>query len=94
VSGYLQTLIEARTPGPAAESYGWEPALENTSEPLTDREIRALELLVKGCSNQEIAEAMVVSESTVKFHLRNIYLKLGVHTRTQATVRARELRLA
>ena len=60
------------------------------AEPLTDRELEALELLAKGYPNRVIAEKMVISESTVKFHLKNLYLKLCVHTRTQAIAKAIE----
>ncbi len=92
VGDYLAVLINASTAHNPNTSAGIPP-FNNVSEPLTEREIKTLELLAKGCTNQEIAEAMFVSENTVKFHLKNIYLKLGVHTRTQAAIRARELRL-
>ena len=62
-------------------------------EPLTRREHQVLQLICEGCSNQEIAEALVVTLSTVKKHSSNIYGKLGVSSRTQAIVRARELGL-
>jgi LuxR family maltose regulon positive regulatory protein len=66
---------------------------ENLLEPLTDRENEVLGLLSKGHSNTDISEIMVISESTVKYHLKNIYLKLGVHNRTQAIVKAAEFHL-
>jgi LuxR family maltose regulon positive regulatory protein len=62
-------------------------------EPLTDRELQVLALMAAGCSNQEIAVKLVLAESTVKVHARNIYGKLGVNNRTQAAARARELGL-
>jgi len=40
--------------------------------------------LAKGCSNREIAETLWLSEQTIKFHLRNVYRKLGVANRTEA----------
>ena len=60
------------------------------SEPLTDRELEVLRLVSIGQSNEAIAETLVISIETVKKHLKNIYGKLGVHSRVEATNRARE----
>jgi LuxR family maltose regulon positive regulatory protein len=49
-----------------------------------------LRLVAAGLSNQDIAEELVVAPSTVHWHIKNIYSKLGVHSRTQATLAARE----
>ncbi len=54
----------------------------------TARELETLRFLANGFSNQHIAEKMVVSRSTVKYHLANIYTKLGVSTRTEAIAQA------
>jgi len=62
-------------------------------EPLTERELEVLRLIAQGHSNQQIADALIVSVGTVKKHLNNIFGKLGVHSRTQAVARARELSL-
>jgi DNA-binding NarL/FixJ family response regulator len=51
---------------------------------LTVREHAVLELLASGLTNAQIAERLVVQESTVKFHLQNIFQKLGVANRTEA----------
>ena len=51
---------------------------------LTKREIEMLKALARGLSNQAIGKEMWVTEQTVKFHLRNIYRKLGVSSRTEA----------
>jgi DNA-binding CsgD family transcriptional regulator len=55
---------------------------------LTPRELEVLGLLVDGCSNQEIARALVVAPRTVAAHLEHILVKLGAPTRTLAAVRA------
>jgi LuxR family maltose regulon positive regulatory protein len=60
-------------------------------EPLSGREIEVLELIAKGLSNQEIANQLHISLSTVKGHTSNIYGKLGVHKRTQAVSKAVDL---
>ncbi|HBY94361.1 MAG TPA: hypothetical protein DEP84_10440, partial [Chloroflexi bacterium] len=51
---------------------------------LTDREWEVLGHLAQGRTNQEIADALTVSENTVRFHLKNIYEKLSVANRTEA----------
>lgn len=60
-------------------------------EPLTRKEIRVLQLLAEGYSNSVMAEKLFVSDSTVRTHLRNINLKLGARSRTQAVAIARKL---
>ena len=70
------------------------PATQALVEPLTERELEVLLLIVAGLSNQEIARELVVAVSTVKSHVNHIYGKLGVRSRTQAVARARELDLA
>jgi NarL family two-component system response regulator LiaR len=55
---------------------------------MTDREKEILALMVEGLNNNEIAERLIVSQSTVKFHVSNILSKLGVAGRTEAVALA------
>jgi DNA-binding NarL/FixJ family response regulator len=57
------------------------------SNELTDREEEVLALVASGSSNSQIAERLSLSESTVKFHIRNVFAKLGVTNRTEAAAR-------
>ncbi len=57
---------------------------EPEREGLTSRELEILQMMVSGESNPGIAERLVVSRSTVKFHVSNILMKLGATTRTEA----------
>jgi len=59
----------------------------------TGREIEVMRLIENGLTNQQIAEALSVSSSTVKTHINNLYAKLGVKTRAQAIKRAHEFGL-
>ena len=62
---------------------------ERESSPgLSSREVGVLRLVARGLSNREIGVALFVSEATIKFHLKNIYVKLGANDRTEATLLA------
>ena len=63
------------------------------SEELTPREAEVLQLLAAGLPNKIIAEQLVISEHTVKFHINAIYSKLDAHSRTEAVARAARLGL-
>jgi LuxR family maltose regulon positive regulatory protein len=62
-------------------------------EPLSDREMEVLRLIAAQMSNQEIADALVISINTVKTHIRRLYDKLNVSSRLAAVERGRALGL-
>jgi NarL family two-component system response regulator LiaR len=64
------------------------------TETLTDREVEVLKLMVEGLNNAEIGERLVVSLSTVKYHISNILMKLGVDNRVAAVTTAIQKKLA
>jgi LuxR family maltose regulon positive regulatory protein len=77
----------------ALPASSFKPQASPLVEPLSERELDVLRLIAAGHSNQAIADQLVVAVSTVKRHINNFYGKLGVQSRTQALVRARELQL-
>jgi LuxR family maltose regulon positive regulatory protein len=91
------SLVDRRQPM-TAHAAG-TPALfarpDQANEPelneLSDREIEVVRLLAAGYSNQQIAAALVIAVETVKKHLKNIYSKLNVHSRTAAVAYARRV---
>ncbi|MFQ5872903.1 MAG: response regulator [Dehalococcoidia bacterium] len=58
------------------------------TEGLSEREVEVLQLMARGAGNKEIADSLSVSESTVKTHVANIFLKLDVTHRTEAVTQA------
>jgi len=69
------------------------PQTQPLPEPLSARELEVLRLLNTHLSSTEIAEQLFISVNTARFHIKNIYGKLGVHSRSEAIQRARELGL-
>jgi len=69
------------------------PETSPTSE-LSEREREILRLVATGASNKEVAQRLYISPNTVKVHLRNIFAKIGVASRTEATLYAIRQRLA
>jgi LuxR family maltose regulon positive regulatory protein len=86
--GHIELLLEA-----SGTDLGRQPVGARPTEALSDREKEMLSFLLDGITNREIATRLFVSENTVKFHLKNIYAKLGVGNRMQAINTARTLKL-
>jgi DNA-binding NarL/FixJ family response regulator len=66
----------------------WQDSAFDTPEPLTERERDVLRLMASGIGNREIADALLLSEGTVKNHISSIFSKLGVTDRTKAVLHA------
>ncbi|MFZ4607995.1 MAG: response regulator transcription factor [Caulobacter sp.] len=93
-AGFLGVWVGARLFRPMATAGAFEtnaPAL--TALGITRREHEVLGLLASGRSNKEIARQLNLSPNTVKTHIARLYEKLEAARRTDAVLRARELRL-
>ena len=88
---YLAYLLRETAVRPETASV--KSAAADLAEPLTAREIEILRLIAAGMRNQEIADHLFISLSTVKRHIANAYGKLDVSHRTEAVARANELDL-
>jgi LuxR family maltose regulon positive regulatory protein len=93
VPGYVASLLAVCGEQPASELPRSASDAGVLVEPLTEREREVLRLLMEGASNREIAQRLVLSINTVKRHVYNICGKLGVQSRTQVLVKARDLNL-
>lgn len=87
----LATVLEAALKGHIVHSPATAAALHEASQPLSDehlsltpRELAILRLVAAGAANREIAQQLWITRQTVKFHLSNVYRKLGVNNRTGA----------
>ena len=69
------------------------PTVTSVVELLTPREQEVLQLMIEGKKNRDIAEALVIEVSTVKWYVNQLYRKLDVRGRTQAIIKARDLDL-
>lgn len=73
-----------RRPAPAAAQF------DSLPEPLSERELEVLQLMARGHTNREIADALFLAEGTVKNYVSNILAKMAARDRTQAVLLARE----
>lgn len=90
VRALLSTTQDTITVDSAFYGHGAEEA---RPDPLSPREHQVLGLLLHGRSNDQIARRLSITRSTVEFHLKRIYGKLGVSNRLEATLRAQQLGL-
>lgn len=93
---YVRTLLASMNTHPAEPFKNTEvepPLTQALVEPLSNREVDVLVLIAAGMSNQQIAERLVVSIGTVKWHIINIYRKMNVHSRAQALALANRMGL-
>jgi NarL family two-component system response regulator LiaR len=81
-------VVEKEVPAKGGDFRMNRHALEELN--LSKRELDVLQLMAKGLSNQEIADNLFVSVSTVKTHSNNLFDKMGVKRRTQAVEKGRE----
>ncbi|MCD4754087.1 MAG: LuxR C-terminal-related transcriptional regulator [Anaerolineaceae bacterium] len=94
-TNYVRQILSA-FPTEKEQQFSQKPRLrsdEEWIELLSERELDVLAFLAKGLSNSDIAKKLYLSLNTVKAHTRNIYRKLNVSSRTQATAKARVLGL-
>lgn len=84
--------VEPKPPLPRKPS-AWSGSIGGLLEPLSEREVEVLRLLAAGMSNQEIAEELILTIHTVKWHTRSLYGKLNVRNRSEALIRGTELGL-
>ena len=84
----LPTVLRTALSGTTYTVWGAEaeqsPAPVAGANALSERETAVLEAVARGLSNREIGRQLWISEQTVKFHLRNVYRKLGISSRTEA----------
>lgn len=92
---YVRHLLAAfdMDESPPVEDTRPVPDQSELIEPLSERELEIVQLIADGLANRQIAARLFLSLNTVKVHTRNIYGKLGVHSRTQAVAEARTLGL-
>ncbi|MFO7533459.1 MAG: LuxR C-terminal-related transcriptional regulator [Candidatus Limnocylindrales bacterium] len=83
--------IAAEAAHPVSRTRASQQGPHHPLEPLTEREAEVLAYLASGMSNAQIADSLFISVNTVKSHLKNVYGKLAVDSRTRAVTRAMEL---
>jgi len=88
-----ESALDSRSAALVMKNLGAPRAVSASERDLTDRELEVVRLMAQGYSNKAIGEQIAISESTVKFHLRNVMRKLDVHHRTEVVYAASKLGL-
>ena len=83
-----ELALAALSTGPSRNGAPAQPAGRQTANPLSEREREVLRLVAAGLSNQEIADRLVITERTARFHLTSSFNKLGADNRAQAVALA------
>ena len=91
--GSAVSPLVARTVLQSLQSRRSAESLGEADHPLSARELDILRLLAKGISFVQISQVLALSQSTVSTHAKNMYRKLDVHSRSQAVLRARQMRI-
>lgn len=88
---FIQPSIQGKVVAEFARMARQVPAKsEVLAEPLSPRELEILRMVAVGASNREIAARLFITEGTVKNHVTNILVKMGVGDRTQAAIKAKD----
>ena len=90
-ANFTQKILSAGTKG--SVEIAKPERSSNLVEPLSEREAEVLKLLQSDLSAPEIADQIHISVSTLRTHIKNIYAKLGVHSRFEAITKGRDLDL-
>ncbi|MDY7041609.1 MAG: LuxR C-terminal-related transcriptional regulator, partial [Chloroflexota bacterium] len=90
---YAQKLLSALKAERQRDTGKEQKTVADLVEPLSERELEILRLLSTYLTSTEIANDLYISVNTVRYHIKNIYGKLGVHSRSEAVQQARELGL-
>ncbi len=70
----------------------WQlPAMVNNAGKLSSREVEIISLIRQGLSNKEVSEKLFISTDTIKYHIKNIYRKLQISSRSELILRYQEL---
>jgi DNA-binding NarL/FixJ family response regulator len=74
-----------------ADFFYRRPAVVNNVDKLSSREVEIISLIRQGFSNKEVAEKLFIATDTIKYHIKNIYRKLQISSRSELILRYQEL---